>query len=303
MGRRKRGASGPPATTQQMARRAAPLGIADEVNLSFSDEQAKSSSTLKTYERFITGKDGWLQWTAAQALPPLSLSADAPGNISRYYIFRTQSLKLGEDLGGQLVAAIAAYYDKNTDCGKDTWQAVSSANGLPAYTAGNPANSSKVKSTKTDHHKARVRTGDAAPESVDVIEPVHICAFHARNLRGRRLHDCDPLAIMLHAGVQMAMTMLLRFNELTDVETCHLGRSEEGGSLHPCFSLASTKNSFQRKVYHLVPWPTSLSLDPRYGTFVLLLLFFFLAGCFPVPKMPFSEFFISSLLAWIHFCC
>ncbi|OSX80393.1 hypothetical protein BU14_0052s0009 [Porphyra umbilicalis] len=243
MGRRKRGASGPPATTQQMARRAAPLGIADEVNLSFADEQAKSSSTLKTYERFITGKDGWLQWTAAQALPPLSLSADAPGNISRYYIFRTQSLKLGEDLGGQL--------------------AVSSANGLPAYTAGNPANSSKVKSTKTDHHKARVRTGDATPESVDVIEPVHIRAFHARNLRGRRLHDCDPLSIMLHAGVQMAMTMLLRFNELTDMETCHLGQSEEGGSLHPCFSLASTKNSFQRKGYHLVPWPTSLSLDPR----------------------------------------
>ena len=275
MGRRKRGASRPSATMQKMARRAAPPGIVHEVNLSFADEQAKSSSTLKTYKRFITGKDGWLQWTAAQALPPLSLSANAPGNISRYYIFRTQSLKLGEDLGGQLVAAIAAYYDKNTDCGKDTWQAVSSVNGLPAYTAGNPANSSKVKSTKTDHHKARVRTGDATPESVDVIEPVHIRAFHARNLRGRRLHDCDPLAIMLHAGVQMAMTMLLRFNELTDMETCHLGQSEEGGSLHPCFSLASTKNSFQRKVYHLVPWPTSLSLDPRYGTFVLLLVLFF----------------------------
>jgi len=167
---------------------------------------------------------------------------------------------------------------------------VSSANGLPAYTAGNPANSSKVKSTKTDHHKARVRTGDAT-ESVDVIEPVHIRAFHARNLRGRRLHDCDPLAIMLHAGVQMAMTMLLRFNELTDMETCHLGQSEEGGSLHPCFSLASTKNSFQRKVYHLVPWPTSLSLDPRYGTLVSLLVLFFpgwLLSCFENAIFDFS---------------
>jgi len=88
LGRRKRGASGPPAITKQIARRAAPLGIAEEVSLSLADQQAKSSSTLKTYERFITEKDGWLQWTAAQALPPLSLSANAPGNISRYYIFR-----------------------------------------------------------------------------------------------------------------------------------------------------------------------------------------------------------------------
>jgi len=52
-----------------------------------------------------------------------------------------------------------------------------------------PAKYFKVKVTKTEHHKARVRTGDATPELVDVIEPVHIRAFHARNLRGRRLHD------------------------------------------------------------------------------------------------------------------
>jgi len=148
LGRCKRGASGPPATTKQIARRAAPPGIADEVSLSFADHQEKSSSTLKTYERFITGKDGWLQWTAAQALPPLSLRANAPGNISRYYIFRNQSLELGEDIGRQLVAAIAAYYDKNTYCDKDTWQAVSSVNGLPEYTAGNPPTTLRSKSRR-----------------------------------------------------------------------------------------------------------------------------------------------------------
>ncbi|OSX79000.1 hypothetical protein BU14_0093s0043 [Porphyra umbilicalis] len=260
---RKRAAAGPPAAARQAETRAPPLGIADEVNLADSEELAKADSTLKTYKRFITGKRGWLEWTAGQAVPPLSLNVNAASIVAKYYFYRTEKLTLGEDLGGQLIVAISAYYDANTECGKDKWAAVVRVNET-SFTSGNPANSSKVTTMKENHHKARVRAGTATPESVDVIEPLHVRAFFAANLRGRRLHECDPLAVMLHAGSMMGMSMLVRFNELTGLHTDHLGQSQVGGALHPTFSLASTKNSFQRKVYDLVPWPTSLSLDPRF---------------------------------------
>ena len=271
---RKRAAAGPPAAARQAETRAPPLGIADEVNLADSEELAKADSTLKTYKRFITGKRGWLEWTAGQAVPPLSLNVNAASIVAKYYFYRTEKLTLGEDLGGQLIAAISAYYDANTECGKDKWAAVVRVNET-LFTSGSPANSSKVTTMKENHHKARVRAGTATPESVDVIEPLHVRAFFAANLRGRRLHECDPLAVMLHAGSMMGMSMLVRFNELTGLHTDHLGQSQVGGALHPTFSLGSTKNSFQRKVYDLVPWPTLLSLDPRYVP-ILIKLFLFL---------------------------
>jgi len=108
---RERAAAGLPAAARQAEKRAPPLGIADEVNLTDSEELAKADSTLKTYKRFITGKRGWLEWTAAQAVPPLSLNVNAASIVANYDFYRTEKLTLGEDLGGQLIAAISAYYD------------------------------------------------------------------------------------------------------------------------------------------------------------------------------------------------
>lgn len=252
-----------------MEKRPSPPGIADKINLVDSERLAKAGSTLKTYQRYITGKRGWLEWTEAQGLSPVGLDINATSHVAECYTFWTENLTLGEDLGGQLTAAILAYNDANTECGKGKWTTVKRTS-EPAFSTGKPAFSSRVVTVKDNHRKARVRAGIAAPESLDVIAPIHIRAFFAASVRGRRLQECDPVAVMLHACSLLGMSMLLRFIELTGLHTDQLGQSTVGGTLHPTFSLESTKNCFQRKDYDLLPWPCSLSLDPRYASSFIL---------------------------------
>lgn len=168
-------------------------------------------------------------------------------------------------LGGQLIAAVGQHFAATTSCGNGRW-AVLSRDG-EAFTSGNPAHSSAVDEIKKAHKKALAREGNVRADSVDIIEPVHVRTFFAANLSGRRLAECDPSAVMLHAAVLMGMPLLLRFDELTSLHTHHMGRSEG----HLTFSIpAATKNTFKKSVYHLTPWPTSFGLDPRMDPLLAL---------------------------------
>lgn len=70
-------------------------------------------------------------------MPPLSLNVNAASIVAKHDFYRTEKLTLGEDLGGQLIAAISAYYDASTEGEKDKWAAVVRVNET-SVTSGNP---------------------------------------------------------------------------------------------------------------------------------------------------------------------
>lgn len=233
--------------------------LADKISTAEIIHSTKASATQVAYARYVSGKDGWLEWTAAQEVDSSALDGGATERVAEYYIFRTHDFSLGLSTGAQILAAIAQHYESTTRCGGGDW-AVITREGEPSSTTGNPVHSKKVKDTKQAHKAALARMGNALSDSVDVIEPIHIRAFFTKYFSGRRLHECDPWAVMLHAAMLLSMSCLLRFNELTSLTTCHLGRSER----HILLSIPSaTKNNFMKSVYELAPWPTAISLDPR----------------------------------------
>eukprot|EP00170_Pyropia_yezoensis_P008492 contig_35596_g8523 len=258
MGRRKSAADAKARAAAGSAPRKSAIGLSDAVNLAAVHQSGKAVATLKTYARYVRGKRGWVEWTAAQGVPVVGLDKDAAERVAQNYFSRTDCHTLGEDLGGQIIAEISAYYHEQTSCSRDRW-VVLERDGV-THTSGNPANSTFVDDAKSTHAKTRARNGEAAQDSVDVLDPIHIRAFFDIYVPGRSLGECDPEAIMLHAALLMGMSFLLRFNELTRLHTDHLVWSER----FPKFSIDEpTKANLAQSSCDLMPWPTTLRLDPR----------------------------------------
>lgn len=237
-----------------------PVSITDRVSPATVAHAAKATATRAAYERFVSGREGWLEWTAAQGVESVGLDEGAADRVARFYYFRTHAFTLGLSTAGQLLAAVSQYFHEKTSCGGGTWSVIA-REGESRATAGNPVRSTVVNVMKLAHKQAKARAGEAESDTVDVIEPVHIRTFFTLHFRGRLLEACGPHCVLLHAALLMGMSLLLRFNELSALRTDHMGRSEG----HFTFSIkGATKNSLKKKVYELMPWPTALNLDPRY---------------------------------------
>lgn len=203
---------------------------------------------------------GWLASTEAQGVSSTGLDERAADRVAQFLYFRTCAFSRGVSTAGQLLAAVAQYYDEATSCGKGTW-AVIAREGEASSTAGNPVHSTAVKDMRRAHKQTKARAGEGEVDSVGVIEPVHIRTFFSRHFSGRPLSACDPDAVMLHAAVLMGMCLMLRFNELSSLTMEHLGRSEG----HFTLSIPTgTKTQHRKQKYELTPWPTCIQLDHRY---------------------------------------
>jgi len=234
--------------------------ITDKISSADVINSTKALATQTAYARFISGKNGWLEWTAAQGVDSSGLDDCATERVVEYYIYRTNDFSLGFSTGGQILAAIAQHYEVSTRCGGGDWSVIRQQ-GMPTSTSGNPVHSSEVKNAKGSHKAALARAGNAESDSVDVSEPVHLRTFFSKYLSGRCLHECDPWAVMLHAAVLLSMSCLLRFSELAAMRSSHLGRSERNILLNIPLAI---ENNFKKSVYELTPWPTAVRLDPRY---------------------------------------
>ena len=254
MGRKQRQASTCSGRVAKSVAIDKPISLAEVV------QSTKAAPTKTAYARYVSGKGGWMEWAAAQDVDSSGLTTHAATRVCEYYYYSTDCFALGLSLGSQVVAAIEGHYEATTRCGGGPWCVISTSTGV-ASTSGNPARSTNIHAMKAAHKKALARNGNAEVDSVDVLEPVHLRAFHAFYFSCRELGACDPTAVLIHAAVTFCMSCMLRFCELAALTMPHLGQSE----LWPKFSLnEATKTIFKKQFYELMPWPTSVGPDPRY---------------------------------------
>jgi len=167
---------------------------------------------------------------------------------------------LGLSVGNQIVLALEEQYEATMQCGGRAWNVIFSKDGALS-TFGNSARSAIVHDIKAAQDNEKARVDKSEDDFVDVLVPVHIRTFHALYFPGRELAACDPTVVSMHSALTYGMLFTLRFSELSPLTTQHLSWSKMSSEI----SLEeATKNSLEKQVYELAPWPTSFVLDPRY---------------------------------------